>query len=73
MGDNLYIYIYTEKKNIKTLATIMFIIFWDFLMTEQILPSPQVKRSVTISNKIVPHELPHEFSNNLRLRKDLRS
>ena len=33
--------------------TIMFIIFRDFLMVEQIFLSPQVKRSVIISNKLV--------------------
>ena len=33
--------------------TIMFIMFWDFLMVEQIFHSPQVKRSVLISNKLV--------------------
>ena len=32
-------------------ATIMVIIFWDFLMFDQIFLSPQVKRSVIISNK----------------------
>ena len=31
----------------------MFIIFWDLLMVEQIFLSPQVKRSVIISNKLV--------------------
>ena len=28
-------------------------IFWDFLMVEQILFSPQVKQSAIISNKLV--------------------
>ena len=32
---------------------IMFIIFWDFLIVEQIFLSPQVKQSVAISNKLV--------------------
>ena len=31
----------------------MFIIFWDFLMAEQFFFSPQVKRSLIISNKLV--------------------
>ena len=35
--------------------TMMFIIFWDFLMDEQIFLSPQGKRSVIISNKVVYH------------------
>ena len=40
----------------------MFIIFWKFLMADQIFFSPQVKRRVPISNKLVlPHELPHEL------------
>ena len=33
--------------------TIIFIIFWDFLTVEQIFISPQVKRIVVISNKLV--------------------
>ena len=40
----------------------MFIIFWKFLMADQIFFSPQVKRRVPISNKLVlPHELPSEL------------
>ena len=34
-------------------STVMFIIFWDFLMVEQIFLSPQLKGSVIISNKLV--------------------
>ena len=49
-------------------AAIMFITFWDFLMVEQIFLSPQVKRSVIISNKHGIYELPHELPNDLRLR-----
>ena len=41
------------KKQRKILQTIMFIIFWDFLMIEEIFRSPQMKRSVIISNKLV--------------------
>ena len=48
--------------------TIIVIIFWDFLIFDQIFLSPQVKRSVIISNKHGIYELPHEFSNNWRLR-----
>ena len=44
-------------------ATIIFIIFWDFLMFYQIFLLPQVKRSVSIS-KLLSHELP----NDLKLR-----
>ena len=34
-------------------STIMFIIFWDFSMVDQILLLPQVKRSLIIWNKPV--------------------
>ena len=40
-------------------------------MVEQVFPSPQVKRSVNISNKYGIYELPHELPNDLRL-KDLK-
>ena len=43
-------------------------IFWDFLMFYQFFLSPQVKRSVIISNKHGVHELPHELPDNLKLR-----
>ena len=38
---------------IACLPKIMFIIFCDFLMVEQIFLSPQMKRSVIISNELV--------------------
>ena len=48
----------------------MFMVFLDFLMVEQVFLSPQLKRSVIISNKLVyTSELPHELPNALRLRK----
>ena len=37
-------------------------------MFYQIFLSPQVKRSAIISNKQGVYQLPHELSNNLRLR-----
>ena len=43
----------TSSLKKKKLSTIMFIIFWDFLMLEKIFLSPQVKRRVIISNKLV--------------------
>ena len=46
----------------------MVIIFLEFLMFDQIFLSPQIKRSVIISNKHGIYELPHELPNNLRLR-----
>ena len=42
---------------------------WDNFTDEQIFFSPQVKRSVIISNKHNIYELPHELPNDLRLRK----
>ena len=46
-------------------TTIMDIIFRDFLIFYQIFFSPQVKRSVIISNKhgiyALPHKLPHDL------------
>ena len=49
-------------------------------MAEQIFLSPQVKRSLIISNKYGIYELPHELPNDLTLRileirkyKDLRN
>ena len=51
-------------------STIIFIIFWDVLIFYQIYLSPQVKRSVIISDKdgITYHgiELPDELLNDLR-------
>ena len=41
------------KKDLKLSATIIFILFWDFLAFEQIFLSLQVKRSVINSNKLV--------------------
>ena len=49
----------------------MDIVFEDFLILYQNFFSPQVKRSVIISNKQSIYELPHELPNDLRL-KDLR-
>ena len=48
--------------------TIIFIIFWDFLIFYQISLSPQVKRCVIITYKHGIYELPHELPNDLRLR-----
>ena len=43
LHKNRYIYL--------KVTTIMFIIFWDLLMVEQIFLSPQVKQGVIICNK----------------------
>ena len=62
--------IFLEKSYTKSggKATIIFIIFSDFLMFCQILLSPQVKRCSIITCKHDIYELPHELLNNLRLR-----
>ena len=49
-------------------ATILVIIFWDFLMLHQIFFSPQVKPGVIHSNKHGIYKLLHELLNELRLR-----
>ena len=51
------------------IATIILIIFWDFLMFYQIFLSPKEKRSAIISNKHGTCELPHELPNDSRFRK----
>ena len=56
-----------HKKQKKILQTILDIMFWDFLIFYQIFFSPQVKRSVIISNKHGIYELPHELPNDLSL------
>ena len=52
--------------SIMEIQIIMEIILWDFLMFDQIFLSPQVKQSA--SNKQGVYELPHELSNDLKLR-----
>ena len=49
-------------------ATIMVIIFWDFLTFYQNFLSPQVKQSKIISNKHGIYNLPPELPNDLKLR-----
>ena len=49
-------------------STIMDLIFWDFVILYQIFFSPQVKRSVIVSNKHGIHKLPLELPHKLRLR-----
>ena len=50
------------------MTTIIFIIFWDFLMIYQIFLSPRVKRWAIITYKHGMYQLPHELLNYLRLR-----
>ena len=47
--------------------TIMEIMLWDFLMFYQVFLSPQMKQSVTISNKQGVYKFPHKLPNDLRL------
>ena len=49
-------------------ATITVIKSLDFLMFYQFFLSPQVKQSAIISKKDDIYDLPHELSNDLRLR-----
>ena len=56
-----------SKVNGQGCSTKMEIIFWDFLILYQNFFSPQVKRSVFISNKHGRYELAHKLPNNLRL------
>ena len=52
----------------KIFQTILAITFWDFLMFYQFFLSRQVKRIMIISNKHGIYELPHELTNDFRLR-----
>ena len=69
---NLFIFSYQLCAEItdaiEKLSTIIFIVFWDFLMFYQIFLSPQVKRCTIIVYKHCIYELPHELRNNLKLR-----
>ena len=47
-------------------STIIFIIFWDFLMFYQILFPPEVKRCAFIAYKHGIYELPNELPNDLQ-------
>ena len=60
-----------QKKSIdelRKIASISSIIFWDFSMFYQIFLSPQVKRWANITYKHGIYELSHELPNDLRLR-----
>ena len=46
----------------------MIIIFWDFVMFDQIFLSAHVKLNVISSNKSGTYELRHKLPSNLRLR-----
>ena len=46
----------------------MDMIYWEFLLLYQLFCLLQVKPSVIVSNKYGIYALPHELSNDLRLR-----
>ena len=52
-------------------TTIIFIIFWDFLIFYQIFLSPQVKRCAIITGKHGIYGLDHELPNDLRLIRNV--
>ena len=49
-------------------STIIFIIFWDFLMFYQVFLSPQVKLCAIVTYKHGIYELHFDFPNDLKLR-----
>ena len=56
-----------DNQNDKPKFTIIFIIFWDFLMSYQIFLSPQIKQCAVITYKHGIYELPHKLLNDSRL------
>ena len=60
--------IFTFTSVVHCIATMIFIIFWDFLMFYQIFLSPQVTQRAVIIYKHGIYELPRELPNDLRLR-----
>ena len=52
----------------KGLQETMVILIGEFLMVHQFFSSPQVKRSLIISNKSGIYQLPNKLQNDLRLR-----
>ena len=48
-------------------STVLVIIFWNFTMFYERSESPQVKENLTSSITNLIYELPHEFSNDLKL------
>ena len=51
----------------KGLQETMVILIGEFLMVQQFFSSPQVKRSLIISNKSGIYQLPNKLQNDLRL------
>ena len=48
-------------------STVLVIIFWNFAMFYERSESPQVKENLISSITNLIYELPHEFSNDLKL------
>ena len=57
-----------EQRAKETSQTMLVIIFWHFLIVFLRSQSPQVKRYLTSSIANSVHKLPHELSNDLRVR-----
>ena len=62
-----FIWSYIKIKNTTVMIYIV-VVFWDFLMFEQIFLSPQMKWRMIMSNKHGIYQLPDELPNNLRLK-----
>ena len=62
----LYLVIHKIKNT--TVMIYIVVVFWDFLMFEQIFLSPQMKWRMIMSNKHGIYQLPDELPNNLRLK-----
>ena len=50
------------------MQTILFIIIWDFLTVEQTFLTPQMKRSMIISNRHCIYKLPNNLKKDIRMR-----
>ena len=63
---NIIIFVYLLCP-VNSRATIIFIIFWNFMIFYQIFVSPQVKQCAIITDKHGIYEVPHDLPNDLRL------
>ena len=57
-----------DIKSTKSMHAMKDVINWEFLIRYHFFFSPQVKRSVIVSNKDGIYELAHKLSSDLRLR-----
>ena len=58
----------SQKYSLDAIATIIFVIRWDFLISYQISLSPPLKRCAIITHNYGIYKLPHELPNDLELR-----